>query len=492
MCLSVVLVIAGVAGLTVVIPTIGQELGASQTELQWIIDSYAIILAALLLPAGALGDRYGRKRLMMIGWVILIIASLATASTDDIWTIVVLRGVAGAGAALIFPGTLSTITNVIADNRRTQAIAAWTVSASVGGTIGSVGAGALLEGFWFGSIFVGTAVVAAVIAVMTLLFVPETSDPADSNLDPVGSFASLIGIGALTLGIIEGPLKGWTDPLVIAGLALGVAGLVAFALWELRTATPLLDVRLFKLRGFSTGSVSIFLQFIAAFGFFFVGSQYLAFVLGYSPLMIGLGLLPIGATIPLGSAIAPKMIERFGRGTVGGLGLVILGAGAAWFSTVNATSEYWYFAIGVLIFGLGFGMAAPPATEAIVEALPANKQGVASAINDVTRELGGALGIALIGSLLTSGYRQSVEESSALPAELINSIADSAGAGLGIAAAQPDQESAGLIISTVQTGISDGFSQAMLAAAVVALVGAAYVAIRTPATKEPTDHISGT
>lgn len=483
MCLSVVLVIAGVAGLTVAIPTIGQELQASQSELQWIIDSYAIVLAALLLPAGALGDIFGRKRLMMVGWLILIVSSVLTALTDDVWTIVALRGVSGAGAALIFPGTLSTITNVIPAEKKTQAIAAWTVSASIGGTIGSVGAGALIEGFWFGSIFVGTAIVAIGIAAMTLLFVPETSDPDDSNLDPVGSIASLIGIGALTLGIIEGPLKGWTDPLVLGGLIVGVVGIIGFVGWELRTPAPLLDVRLFKLAGFSTGSISIFLQFVAAFGFFFTASQFLAFVFDYSPLLIGLGLLPIGVTIPLASGLAPKLIRVFGRGAVGGAGLGILAAGAAMFALVGVDSDYWLFAIAVLVFGFGFGLAAPPATEAIVEALPAQKQGVASAINDVTRELGGALGIAVVGSMLTAGYRRSVESSDALPDALVEPISDSAGTGLAIAgetAAGGDQQLAGSIVDVVRDGIADGFGRAMLVAAGVAAVGAIYVALRTP------------
>lgn len=482
MCFAVVLVIAGVAGLTVAIPTIGRELQATQSELQWIIDSYAIALAAILLPAGALGDMFGRKKMMLIGWLILIVSSFATALTDDVWTIVALRAVSGAGAALIFPGTLSTITNVIPKEKKTQAIAAWTVSASVGGTLGSVGAGALIEAFWFGSIFVGTGLIAVAIAAMTLFFVPETSDPDESNLDPVGSFASLIGIGALTLGIIEGPLKGWSDPLVVGGLVVGVIGVIGFVLWELRTDAPLLDVRLFKLPGFSTGSVSIFLQFVAAFGFFFTASQFLAFSFDYSPLWIGLGLLPIGATIPLASALAPGLIERFGRGVVGGVGLVTLAVGSALFSFVGVESAYWFFAIGVLVFGFGFGLAAPPATEAIVEALPANKQGVASAMNDVTRELGAAFGIAVVGSMLTAGYRSRVEES-ALPEPLIEPIADSAGAGLAIAgetAANGDPQLAASIIDTVGDGIADGFGQAMLVAAGVALVGAVYVMLRTP------------
>ncbi|MEM8903906.1 MAG: MFS transporter [Actinomycetota bacterium] len=480
MCLAVVVVIAGVAGLTVAIPTIGQELRATQSELQWIIDSYAIVLAALLLPAGALGDKFGRKRMMLVGWAVFVVATALTAATDDIGALIALRAISGAGAAMVFPGTLSTITNVIPSERRTQAIAAWTVSASLGGTIGSVGAGALIEAFWFGSIFLVTAVIGIVIAIMTAAFVPETSDPDDSNLDPIGSITSLIGIGMLTLGIIEGPIKGWSDPLVVAGLVVGAVGLVSFVLWELRTPRPLLDVRLFRLRGFSTGSLSIFLQFLAAFGFFFTASQFLAFVFDYSPLRIGLGLLPIGVTIPLGSVLAPKAIERFGRGVTGAGGLVAIATGLVWFNFVGVDTDYWFFAIGVLIFGLGFGLAAPPATEAIVEALPRQRQGVASAMNDVTREVGGALGIAIVGSALTSGYRSSVEADlpAELPPELAGAIGDSAGAGLAIAAEQgPAGEP---IVEAVRQAVADGFGTAMTIAAAAAVVGAVYVALRTP------------
>ncbi|MEM9564440.1 MAG: MFS transporter [Actinomycetota bacterium] len=480
LCLSVVVVIAGVAGITVAIPTIGQELAASQSELQWIIDSYAILLAALLLPAGALGDRFGRRRLMVVGWVVFVAASLWSATTSDTTTLILTRGVAGAGAALIFPGTLSTITNVIPASQRTRAVAAWTVSASIGGTIGSVGSGALIEQFWFGSIFLLFAVVGGICAVLTAMVVPETSDPDHANVDPVGSVLSIVGIGGLTLGIIEGPTKGWSSGLVVAGLVAGAIGLIGFVLWELRTRTPLLDVRLFRLRGFSTGSVSIFLQFFAAFGFFFTASQYLAFVFGYGPLGIGLGLLPIGLSIPLASAAAPALINRFGRGPTGAVGLAVLGAAAAMFAVIAGGDSYLVFAVAVLVFGAGFGLAAPPATEAIVEALPREKQGVASAINDVTRELGGALGIAIVGSAFTSGYRRAIDDSEALPAELAPVVRDSAGAGLAIA--EQGGPEAPAIVAAVNDGATTGYTSAMWLAAAAAVVGAVYVAVRTPAT----------
>jgi EmrB/QacA subfamily drug resistance transporter len=401
-------------------------------------------------------------------------------STTDITMLIASRFLGGAFSAMIFPGTLSTITNVIPSERRSQAVAAWTVSAAVGGTLGALGAGALIESFWFGSIFAGTAVLCLVIAVMTVLFVPETFDPEDSNLDPVGSLLSVIGIGALTFGIIEGPVKGWTSTETLGGFAAGVIFLAAFVGWELRTERPVLDVRLFKLRGFSTGSVSIFLQFFAAFGFFYVGAQFLAFVFGYSPLSIGLAFLPVGLSIPLGAAVATRLSSTVSRGVIGGVGLAVLAAGAAGFTFLSSESAYWTFAAALFVFGAGMGLAGPPATEAIVEALPAERQGVASAINDVARELGGALGIALIGSMLTAGYRSGIDEAAGLPAGLDDVIREAPGVGLGVAT-QAGPEGAG-IVDVVQSAVTDGFGLAMWVAAGAAIAGAVYVALRTPPT----------
>ncbi len=479
MCLAVVLVIAGVASLNVAVPSIGRELGASQSDLQWIVDAFAITLAALLLPMGALGDKFGRQRLMLIGFVVFVAANLWAALADSVGTLIAARAVGGIGAAMIFPGTLSTLTSAMPASKRGQAIGMWTASASLGGTFGSLAAGGLVESFWFGSIFLATAAAAAVVGAMTLLFVPETSDPDHANVDPAGSVLSLVGIGGLVLAITEGPVKGWTDEITVAGFVAAAIGLVGFALWELRTDSPLLDVRLFKLRGFSTGSVSIFVQFIVVFGFFFVGAQYLAFVNGYGPFQTAAALLPVGILLPLMSTKAPGWSVRLGRGPVGAAGLVLMALGTGIFATVDASTSYWVFATALVVFGAGMGLAAPPATEAIVEALPRAQQGVASAMNDVSRELGGALGIAVIGSALTAGYRASVDDAAAvLPPGTTDVVRDSAAAGYEVAgAAGPDAPS---IVGVVQNSMADGFSQAMWLATAALAVGAIYVGLRTP------------
>lgn len=491
MCLAVVVIIASGAGISVAIPFIGDTLQASQSELQWIIDSFNVVLAALLLPAGALGDRFGRKRLMLAGFVVFIVALLWSAATTDTTTLIVMRGVAGAGAALIFPGTLSTITSVIPTKSRGKAVAAWAASASLGGTVGSLGAGGLIENFWFGSIFLAMAVVSIATAVIVAVAVPETSDPADSNLDPVGSVLSIVGIGGPVLGIIEGPVKGWTDTITVAGFLFGVIGLAGFIVWELRTDSPLLDLKLFKRRGFSTGSVSIFLQFFASFGFFFVATQYLAFVFDYSPFIVAAAILPIGITIPLGSALAPGLSKRLGRGIVGASGLLFLAIGSFLFTLLTTGSNYWAFGTAVLVYGLGFGLAAPPATEAIVESLPAEEQGVASAINDVMRELGGAVGIAVIGSAFSSGYKNNIDDNAtSLPPGLSNVVREAPAIGLGVARdAGPD---APTIVKLVQESVNNGFGLAMWASAGATIIGAVYVLARSPKRGTETAALDGT
>jgi MFS family permease len=312
---------------------------------------------------------------------------------------------------------------------------------------------------------------------MTWRFVPETNDPEHANLDPVGSVLSLVGVGGLVFGITEGPVKGWTDPLTLAGFAAAVVGLAGFAAWELRTTRPLLDLRLFRRRGFATGTVSIFVQYIVVFGYFFVAAQYLAFVAGYGPFAIAAALLPVGILLPYASTKAPAWARRFGRGPVGAAGLVLMAAGCFAFATVDATTSYWWFAAALTVFGAGMGLAAPPATEAIVEALPRAQQGVASATNDVARELGGALGIALLGSALTSGYRSSVDDASSLPADVAPIVRDSAPAGLEVAGTSSDPMA---VITVVERSVTDGFTGAMLLAGALLAVGALYVAWRTP------------
>lgn len=477
--LAVVIVVAGVSSINVAIPLIGRELRAGQSELQWVADSYAMVVAALLLPFGALGDRLGRKRVMSAGLVVLAGSQVWAVAAGSATALIGARGLAGAGAAMIFPATLATITSAFPVEKRGRAVGVWVASASTGGILGILAAGALVEELWYGSIFVATGVGALVCLAVTLALVPDTSDPEHAHLDPPGALLSVVAVGGLVFGVTEGPVRGWTSTPTLVALLLGVLGCAGFVLQELRTARPLLDVRLFRHRAFTAGAVSVFLQFFAGFGFLFVAAQYLALIRGYDPLQTGLAFLPLGVLVVPLSSQGTRLADRFGRGAVGGVGLGAFAVGFATLATLEPGSSYVRFLVGILIFGAGMALSAPPATEAIVEALPVAKQGVASAINDVARELGGALGIAALGSAFNASYRGAIADvGGGIPTEVVEAVRRSPGAGLAIAAelGAPGEAVAGL----VRAAFMDGFATTMWLGALALAVGAVFVAVWMP------------
>ena len=409
MCLALVMVVAGVSMLANAMPSIAADLDASQSSQQWIVDAYALTLAALLLPAGALGDRFGRRGALIAGTAIFGLAAALSATAGSSSQLIALRALTGIGAALLMPGTLSTITSVFPPEERAKAVGIWAGFAGAGGTLGILASGALLEQFSWNSIFVVTAALAALACLGVVLVVPSTKAEERVALDPRGSIISAIGIGLLVLGIIEGPERGWTNPLTVVGLVGGLAFLAAFVWIELRTDEPLLDPRLFRHRGFATGSASLFLQFFAMFGFFFVSLQFLQLVLGYSTFEAALALLPMSIVILPISAFAGTLSERYGHRLVGGAGLAISGVGFALFATLGTGSGFLAFMFTTIVIGIGAALAMTPATNAIVASLPRAKQGVASAVNDTARELGAAFGVAVLGSAFNIGYRNDID-----------------------------------------------------------------------------------
>ncbi len=469
---AAMLVVANVSVLNVALPELSLELGATQAQGQWMIDIYAVVLAALLLPIGAIGDKVGRRFILLVGLGIIVVANLVTILLDTPTQLIIARAVSGLGAAFVFPATLSTITATMPDERRSQGVAMWTAAVSIGGMLGVLASGALIENFWWGSLFLSMAIAAAVVLVVCAIAVPDSSDPDDANLDPVGAVLSAVGIGALVLGIIEGPVKGWTSAITLGGLIVGGLALVSFVVWEMRTARPLLDVKLFRRPGTRAGSLSVFIQFTGMFGMFFLVVFYLAVVQGLGPLDTGLALMPIAIGLFPATAMAIPMARRFGRRAVGACGLLILGGGFAFATTIGVDSPLRQFFVALIIMGFGVGLASPPATDAIVESLPPAQQGVASALNDVLRELGAAIGIAVAGSAFNAAYRSSVGDlETALP-DQFELIQESPFAALQIGLAAP-AEVGGTIIGTVQQATIDGWSRSMIVLAGVAVAGAA-------------------
>lgn len=467
---AAVLVMANVSALNVALPELSRELGANQTEIHWMVDIYAVALAALLLPAGAIGDRFGRRMILLVGLFIVFLASAAVLAMDTPTPVIVARGVSGIGAALVFPATLSTITATLPDDKRSRGVAIWTAAVLVGGIIGILGSGLLVENYWWGSAFLGIAIATIVVLGVCVLWVPDSSDPDEAHLDPLGALLSMVAVGALVLGIVEGPAEGWTSTLSLYPLIIGAVALVAFAAWEWRVPKPLLDVRLFASPGVRAGSLAIFVQFLAAFGFFFVAVFYLAFVLEYGPLDTGLGLLPAGFGVLPAAVIAIPLARRFGRAPVGLVGLCVTAGGFLLGFSVSADTGYWRAGSVMILFGVGLGLTSPPATEAIVEALPKAKQGVASALNDVLRESGAALGIAVVGAAFNAGYRSGIGDIDALPPEAVEAVRETPAAAAVLA---PDLGDAGpLLIDGVRTSVIDGWDRAMWVLAGIVLVGA--------------------
>jgi EmrB/QacA subfamily drug resistance transporter len=408
MCLALVLVVAGVTMLTNALPNISSDLELSQTEQTWVVDAYALPFAAFLLIAGALGDRYGRRGALIAGTVLFGIGSLLSANASASSELFAYRAIMGVGAALIMPGTLSTITSVFPAEKRARAVGVWTGFAMGGGTLGLLGSGLLLRWFWWGSIFLVATAIAVVTLVAIVLTVPSTKAGEHVGLDPAGTVLSALAVGGFVFGIIEGPEKGWTSAFTIGGLAIGLAAAVGFVLWELRTRNPLLDPRLFRLPGFGTGAASIFIMFMAMFGFFLVSIQFLQLILGYTPLVASVGLLPqMLVMMPL-AAFAAQLSVRVGQRRLTALGLLIGAIGMVWFVTIGADSNYLQFLVGVLLVSIGIGLGMTPATMAIVNSLPPAKQGVASAVNDTAREVGAAVGVAVLGSAFNSAYRNNI------------------------------------------------------------------------------------
>ena len=476
MCLSLVMVVVAVSSLNVALPTMQQDLGASASQIHWILDSYALVFAGVLLMAGAIGDRFGRKGALLTGLGIFGVGALIAGTAGTAGVVIAGRAVMGVGAAFVMPATLSLITAVFPPHERSRAIAIWAGFAGAGGAFGPIISGALLEGFWWGSTILVNLPVIAIVAGAVAVFAPRSRDDEATPLDPAGAVLSLVGLTALLFGVIEGPERGWTSAVVLGSFALAAVVLSAFIAWERRAAHPMLPIDFFRDRRFSVGSGVITVTFFAMFGFFFLFSQYLQFGRGYSALLTGLATLPFALTM---IAVAPRsaaLAVRIGGGRTMALGFVSMAAGFAVLSIVDASSPYLVLAAALVLLAVGMSITAAPSTGAIMSAVPLNKAGVGSAVNDTTRELGGALGIAALGSIVSATYRSRVDlDGLALPPEMADLAGESAGAATGVAA-QLGGESGGALATRAADAFTDAFTITNVVSVAIALAAAVVVA----------------
>ncbi len=407
-CVALGAVCAAMASLNVAIPGIVRGTHASQTQLEWIIDAYLLVFAVLLLPSGTLGDRYGRRRALIAGLTVFGAASAVAMAVSSASALIAARGLIGLGAALVMPATLSTITGTYPPAERTKAVGVWAAVAGGSAILGLLCTGVLLEWFSWRAAFAVNVILAIVAIAGAIRYVPESSQPDAPAVDLGGVLLSTAGLVALVFSIIEAPDVGWASARTLAGLAAGLAALAGFVGYELRQRHPLLDPRLFRDRRLAAGSLSILIQFLAFFGFTFVSLQYLQGVRGYSPLVAAIAVLPLSATMMPTARVTATLAARFGARAVCVAGLLLAGAGLAILSFVGTDTPYLLLLGGLVPLGVGMGAAMTPATAAITEALPQQKQGVGSALNDLSREVGGALGTAVIGSIVTAVYRSSL------------------------------------------------------------------------------------
>jgi EmrB/QacA subfamily drug resistance transporter len=462
----------------VALPSISTDLDAGTRSLQWIVDGYNLAFAALVLAAGSLSDRYGRRPALILGLLAFAAASAVGAVVDSAGALVAARVAMGAAAAVIFPTTLSIISNTFRDRReRAAALGVWGAVVGIGVAAGPVTGGLLLEQFAWGSVFWALVPLAVATAVAAYALVPESRDPSVPRLDLAGLGLSVAMLSALVLTIIEAPEQGWSSGPILGGFALSALLLAAFVVVERRVEHPMLDLSLFRDRRFSAASGAVTVTFFALFGFIFLITQYFQFVRGYGTLSTGARILPVALSIAVASVLGALLAPRIGTKAVVSSGLLLFGSAFVWVATVAVDASYATVIVPqMVLMGLGMGFISTPATESILLVLPPSRAGVGSAVNDATRELGGTLGVAVVGSVFSSVYAAALRDGAwgQLPADVLARAEDSVGAATVIAGQQPE------LADAFRDAFMSGLHTGSLVIGLLCLAGAVVGAFALP------------
>jgi EmrB/QacA subfamily drug resistance transporter len=470
LCSAALIINIDVTIVNVALPSLVRELGATTTNLQWVVDAYTLVFAALILAAGSFSDRVGRKGILLAGLAVFGAGSLAGAMSHSAGQLIAARAFMGIGAAAIFPSTLSLIANVFTNRaERAKAIGLWGATTGVGVAAGPIVGGWLLEHFWWGSVFLFMVPVAVVVGASIVAFVPTSRDPSAPPIDRAGLVLSSLAMGTLVFGLIQAPNWGWSSTATIATFLLGIAVAALFVWVESRTARPMLDVRLFRNPRFSAASGSITISFFSLAGFSFLVTQYFQFVKAYSPFGAGVRLLPVASSIAVAAVVGTKLAVRVGNKAVVATGLAAWGLALLWISAVSASTSYLEIVGQMILGGGGLGLITAPATEAILGAVPPEKAGVGSAVNDATRLFGAALGVAVIGSVAASLY--STRLGATIPPNLPLQAATAAKGSIGGALV-----AAGALQHAGLTTAAHGLSSAAIGAFLHALAGSLRLA----------------
>jgi EmrB/QacA subfamily drug resistance transporter len=483
-CLAALIINVDNTILTVALPTLVRDLHATSSQLQWIVDSYAMVFAGLLLVGGTLADRFGRKRFFLIGLTVFALGSIGAALSESVTTLIAFRAIMGAGAALTIPTSLAIINDIFRDpSQRARAIGVWGGTIGLGIAIGPIAGGLLLSRFWWGSIFLVNVPIACIGFLGATLVVPDSKNPHVQRPDPVGALLSIAGLGLLLWAIIEGPTRGWTSGTVVgAGLAsLGV--LAAFVVWESRSTHPMLKLDYFRERRFSVALAAECLAVFGLMGALFLSTQFLQFDLGYSPLQAGLRILPIAVMVVVGATASPVGARLVGVKFTVAAGLVSIAAGL-W--EVSASSRfdttYGDVVLGLLLIGLGAGLMLPTATNSVIGSVPQGDSGMGSATNTVALQVGGAMGVAVIGSVMLTRYQGRMAAAMVgrhVPESTAQTIFGSLGAALAVAARA--RGSTGVMLArAARAAFMSGNEVALAVGTVVALAAAVLVLVALP------------
>jgi EmrB/QacA subfamily drug resistance transporter len=480
LCISLIVIIVDNSILNVALPTLSRStdsggLGAADSDLQWIVDSYVLVFAGLLLTAGALGDRFGRYRALAFGLAVFGVGSLLAANASTSGALIGFRALMGVGGAFIMPATLSIITDVFRDPKeRGRAIGVWAGLAGLGLAIGPVTGGTLLEHFWWGSVLLVNLPIVVVGLVGGYFLVPDSRDPSAPRLDVPGAFLSIVGLATLLWGLIEGPTKGWRSGPVLGAFAIGLVLMAAFVAWERRTDHPMLDINFFRNPRFSAASAAITLTFMALMGMIFMLTQYLQSVLAFSPVKAGAVLLPMSAVMMVLAPMSARFVERLGTKRVLGTGLLVVSLSLVLLARLGTNSSALDVILVTMVMGSGMANVMAPATESVMGSLPREKAGVGSAVNDTTRQMGGAIGVALLGSLMASRYGTHIDSGLAdagLSASVLDRIGGNIQAGISVG-----QDTGGplgdQIVSVARDSFMSGMHLAVFVAAGIVAVAA--------------------
>jgi len=483
MSLSLVITFLNNVTLNVAIPELSSDLGVDNTEIQWIIDAYIIVFGGTLLVMGALGDRFGRKGALILGLLIIGVVSGGTAqyatSSDEL---IMARGVMGLGAALVMPATLSVIIVVFPPEERGKAVGIWVAMAGIGNPLGLLAGGYLVESFDWRWVFWINPPLTAVAIFLALLLVPDSKDESGVPLDPVGSILSVAALTTLLYAIIEAPDRGWGSVEVLVSAAVGLGLTFLFFRWENTTEYPMLPMGFFKDRGYTMGLTAIALAFFVMFTFMFTQMLHFQFVRGHGAFEASLRFLPLVLGLMPAAVNSDRLSARFGSNNVVAGGLTLVAVGMMIFTTVEVDTEYIRLALIFVLLGAGMGLTMAPSTTLVMDAIPYDKAGVGSATNDTSRELGGAFGIAIGGSVLNEIYQNSMvvpEGLESVSAEVTASFASAIGLGRQL-------EASGNVIGTqlienASSAFMDGMTGTAVVLAIVSFVNAILVKLYMPA-----------